>query len=159
MIKRLFLVILLVSGVAFAGDIGVNFSSWSQSNNSSVWSLGYSFYANSNTTVIALGAYDYLNDGFAQPQQVGLWDASQNLLASVYVTNGDTLIGYWRFHDIPGVSLTAGDLYYVASQGGEGYVWYSIGMTVAPEITFNGDAWHYIGTGINDPLYLSLIHI
>jgi len=152
MTKRVVLALLVLSSVSFAGTLGVDFTSWNSSNSQSVWSLGYQFVANTNATVTALGTFDYGQDGFAQPQQVGLWDASANLLASVYVTNADPLQGFWRFHSISGVTLIPGDTYYVASQGGEGYVWLTNGFTVAPQITFVEDAWHYNGDTNNNPL-------
>jgi hypothetical protein len=152
MMKRVFLVVLLISGVAFAGDLGVNFTSPGAQNSSSLWSLGYQFTANMNATVTGLGTFDYNQDGFAQDQQVGLWDSAGNLLASTYVSNGDPLTGFWRFHPIAGVTLVTGDTYYVASQGGEGYTYTTGGFTVAPEITYVLDAWHYNANTFNDPL-------
>ncbi len=148
------IVLLLLTGVAFAGDIGVNFTAPGTQNSASEWNLGYYFTANINTNVIALGAFDYGQDGFAQAQQVGLWDVSSStLIASVYVDNTDPLNGYWRFHSITPVGLLAGHEYVVGSQGGEGYTWFTSGMTVAPEITFLEDAWIYLGDTSNNPLY------
>jgi hypothetical protein len=137
---------------AFAGNFGVDFTSVGTQNSGSSWSLGYQFVANTNATVTGLGTFDFAQDGFAQDQQVGLWDSSGNLLASVYVSNSDPLQGFWRFHNIVGVTLVAGDTYYVAAQGGEGYTYETGGFTVAPEITFVQDAWHYNGDGSNNPL-------
>lgn len=146
--------LLLLTGVAFAGDIGVNFTAPGVQNGSSVWNLGYYFTANTNATVAGLGVFDYNQDGFAQPQQVGLWDVGTSaLLASTYVDNNDPLNGFWRFHGISGVTLVAGREYVVGSQGGEGYTYYTSGMTVAPEITFIEDAWIYLGNSSNDPLF------
>lgn len=153
MTKRVVLALLVLSSVAFAGTLGVDFSSPGAQNSSSVWSLGYQFVANSASTVTALGTFDYNQDGFAQDQQVGLWNASGTLLASTYVSNADPLQGFWRFHAISGVTLTPGATYFVASQGGEGYTFETSGFTVAPEITYVEDAWHYIGTTQNNPLF------
>jgi PEP-CTERM motif-containing protein len=74
------------------------------------------------------------------------------LLASTYVSNADPLTGFWRFHGITPITLTAGNTYVVGSQGGEGYTWFTIGMTVDPGITFLQDAWIYLGNGSNNPL-------
>lgn len=152
MTKQLLLVVLLVSGVAFAGDLGVDFTSPGSTSSPSQWSLGYQFIANSGATVTALGTFDLGGDGFAQDQQVGLWNSSGTLLASTFVSNSDPLTGFWRFHNISGVTLTAGGTYYVASQGGEGYTWLTNGFTVASEITFVEDAWHFNGNTDNNPL-------
>ena len=108
---------------------------------------------------LACRVFDYNQDGFAQPQQVGLWDVgTSTLLASTYVDNNDPLNGFWRFHGISGVTLVAGREYVVGSQGGEGYTYYTSGMTVAPEITFIEDAWIYLGNSSNDPLFRAQYH-
>ena len=146
------LLVVALGSFAFAGTLGVDFTSVGSQNSGSVWSLGYQFVANTNATVTGLGTFDYAQDGFAQDQQVGLWDSSGTLLASVYVSNGDPLQGFWRFHNIAGVTLVAGDTYYVASQGGEGYTFSTGGFTVAPEITFVQDAFHYNANSNNNPL-------
>ena len=138
--------------MTYALNLGVDFTSPGEQADSSVWSLGYSFMVNSPTTVIKLGAYDYGQNGFAQAQQVGLWDSNHTLLASTFVDNSDTLQGFWRFHSIIPLVLTVGDTYYVASQGGEGYTFQDNGLTVAPQITFLLDAWHYNNNSNNNPL-------
>ena len=145
--------LLLLSGVAVAGTIGVNFTSPGVQNNPSMWNLGYLFTANQNVSVTALGTYDYNQDGFSQDQQVGLWTSSGVLIASTYVSNSDPLTGFWRFHNITPVNLVSGQSYVVGSQGGEGYTWFTNGMAVAPQITFNRDAFYYIGDLSNSPLY------
>jgi len=143
---------LLVVPVARADSLGVDFSSPGSQNGSSVWSLGYEFTANNSATVVALGTFDYAQDGFAQAQQVGLWSSTQVLLASTFVDNSDPLQGYWRFNPISPVTLTAGSTYYVASQGGEGYTFYTSGFMVNPNITYIQDAYHYNANSSNSPL-------
>ncbi len=148
----LVVIALALSGYTFADDIGVNFSSPGPQSSPSVWNFGYQFRANSNSTVTALGVFDYNQDGFSQPQQVGLWTISGTLLASVYVDNSDLPVdNFWRFASISGVTLTAGQNYVVGSQGGEGYTYGTHGFVVAPEITFVQDAWVYIAFS-NNPL-------
>lgn len=132
---------------------GVDFTGYTNSYPLSWWGLGYSFKANTNAIVGELGAFDYGQDGFVQAQQVGLWDSSRNLLTSTYVTSSDALQGFWRFHSIAPVTLTANQTYYVASQGGEGYAFFGTGFTVAPEITFLRDAYYYVGDESNNPLH------
>src|ERR1035438_3450618 len=108
---------------AGAATLGVDFSSPGSQVGESLWSLGYQFIANNAVSVVALGTFDYLQDGLVGPQQVGLWDASHTLLASTFVDNSDPLQGFWRFNAIAPVTLVAGATYYVAAQGGEGYTW------------------------------------
>jgi hypothetical protein len=144
--------VILTAVPAGAATLGVDFSSPGVQNSQSVWSLGYQFVANNAVSVVALGTFDYLQDGLVGPQQVGLWDASHTLLASTFVDNSDPLQGFWRFNAISPISLVAGATYYVAAQGGEGYTWLTSGFTVDPNITFVQDAWHYNGDTSNNPL-------
>jgi hypothetical protein len=134
-------------------DFGVDFASPGKQDNASVWSLGYQFIANTASAVIGLGTFDYQQTGLVGPQQVGLWNSSGTLLASTFVDNSDPLTGFWRFAPIAPVTLTPGDTYYVASQGGEGYTWLTSGFTVSPNITFVSDAWEFTtATSNNTPL-------
>src|ERR1035438_5798290 len=91
----------------------VDFSSPGPLFSGSTWSLGFEFQVNSSITLTGLGTFDYGQDGFAQPQQVGLWNSSGTLIASTYVTNDNPLTGFWRFNPITPVALTVGDTYYV----------------------------------------------
>jgi hypothetical protein len=144
-------ILLLACNPALAA-LGIDFSTaGGLTLGTSDYSLGWSFSVSSNTTIGALGAFDLNQDGFAQDQQVGLWDAAQNLLASVYVSNADPLTGSWRFHSIGPVTLTPGNTYYVASQGGEGYIYAVAGVT-APGVTYLNDNWHFNGNSANNPL-------
>ena len=144
--------VILTAVPAGAATLGVDFSSPGLQAGQSSWSLGYQFIANNAISVVALGTFDYGQDGLAGPQQVGLWDASHNLLASTFVDNSDPLQGFWRFNAISPISLVAGATYYVASQGGEGYTFEPSGFTVDPNITFVQDAFHYNGDTSNSPL-------
>jgi hypothetical protein len=151
--RLLFLMILSVAiSPVFAGTLGVDFTSPGTQSSASEWSLGYQFMANSAVSVIALGTFDYAQDGLVGPQQVGLWDSSQILLASTFVDNSDPLQGFWRFNAITPITLVAGDTYYVAAQGGEGFTSNTGGFVVDPSITFVLDAWHYNGNFNNSPL-------
>lgn len=141
----------LISSAAFAGPI-VDFTSASAASSSSVWSLGYKFHVNADVTAVGLGTFDFGADGLVGPQQVGLWDSSGNLLASTFVDNSSALEGVWRFKSIAPVALGAGQSYYVASQGGEGYTFSPSDLTVDPSITFEQDAWHYVGSTDASPL-------
>jgi hypothetical protein len=113
--------VLLTSAGRSAGSLGVDFSSPGSQSNPSIWTLGYQFVANDAVSVTGLGVFDYLQDGLSGGQQVGLWDASQHLVASTTVTNADALQGFWRFGAIDPLALTPGDRYFVGSRGREGY--------------------------------------
>lgn len=73
--------------------------------------VGFSFHANSAISVTGLGAYSI--SGFAQGQQVGLWDAGGSLLASATVA-ATNLTGQFVFQPIAPVLLSAGQDYTIA---------------------------------------------
>ena len=159
--RVLFLPVLFSVGIAspaFASSLAVDFSSPTYLNSLSSRSMGFSFQANNALSVVALGTYDYQQDGLRQqngslaPQQVGLWDSSQVLLASVFVDNSDPLQGSWRFAAISPITLTAGSTYFVASQGGEGYAAQLKALTVNPGITYLRGAWSSTVNLTNSPL-------
>lgn len=87
---------------------------------------GYEFTLSTATTITTLGWYDVGADGLAGPTPVGLWDISQNLLASVTVASGttDALVNGFRMHDLlspvtiqPGTYVLAG-----GTQGSDAYL-------------------------------------
>jgi hypothetical protein len=106
--------------------------------------LGWSFTANKNLYVNALGFYAALDNPagyriFSVPHEVGIFDANQNLIASATVGNTDLLNGFFRQHSLETpVSLMAGSIYYImASIGGtDNYAFNPTGFTVNPNITF-----------------------
>jgi hypothetical protein len=141
----------MLSSAALAGPI-VDFTNASGGFGLSNWSLGYKFHVDSNVTAVGLGTYDFNKDGLAGPQQVGLWDSTGTLLASTFVDNSSALDGVWRFKSIAPIVLNAGQSYYVASQGGEGYAYSPVDFTVDSSITYERNAWHYVGSTDASPL-------
>ena len=140
------------ASVAQAGTPAVNITG-GQDFGPSSWNLGFSFTANSNVDVIALG--NWAGAAFPQDQQVGLWDSQGDLLASVYVTNSDTLVGTSRFAAITPVALVAGQTYVVGAEGGADYTGEipDAGGTISfdPRISYVTDLYSY-NDGANDPL-------
>jgi hypothetical protein len=147
-----FVFLLATASSGFASTMAVDFVSPGYVMGPSMWSLGFQFQANTSATVSRLGVFDAFQDGLSGTQQVGLWDMQGNLLASTLVDNTDTLEGYWRFRSIASVTLTAGQTYYVASQGGEHYTFQTNGFTVNPYITYIQDSWSYLGHSMYAPL-------
>jgi hypothetical protein len=78
-----------------------------------------------------------------------LYDASGNLLASGTVTSGDTLTGNFRYIDIPGVTLGAGNYQVVGVSHADNYSFNSGGsLAIDPSITYLGDSYnHDVGGG------------
>ena len=80
-------------------------------------SLGWEFSPTENILVTDLGVFDQLSDGLAGSAQVGLFDNSGSLLASVTVPSGTTatLDNSFRYEAITPVSLQAGVNYVIGS--------------------------------------------
>jgi hypothetical protein len=80
------------------------------------YTLGFSFEVSSAQTIDQLGVYDDSGAPLAADAQVGLWDASGDLLASVDVpASGGSLVGDFRFANITPYALSTGQVYYVGS--------------------------------------------
>lgn len=139
-------------GAALKADVpGTQLSSAPFDFGASVWNLGFEFQANSNVTVTGLGNMDFGSlSNLAQPQHVGLWSSSGNLLASAYVTSSSTQINYFAFTPITPVALSAGSFYIVGAQGGADYAGIDP-ASVAPQIAYITDLYTYLGTA-NSPL-------
>jgi hypothetical protein len=108
------------------------------------YSLGFQFTTNDALTVKSLGFYDYNQDGLTQDHDVGIYDASANLLFSTTVLTTDPLVGFFRFHDITPYTLSAGQTYYImAVSGAEKYTYFTQGFTVDSSITYVTDVWYW----------------
>jgi hypothetical protein len=100
--------------------------------------------ANSSVSVRGLATWD--SWGAAGSVEVGLWDSSQNLLASASVSNSSPTIGSanWSYTNIAPVALTAGDTYYVGSYGSDAnFAGYTDDFTVDSRITYVQDVYTY----------------
>jgi len=148
--------LLASSSLAFSTSLGVDFMSPGAIVGPSMGSQGFRFQANDNVVVIRLGVFDAFQNGLPGAQQVGLWDAGGNLLASTFVDNSDLLEGFWRFHAIQNVTLIKGETYMVASQGGEFYTYQTNGFTVNPFITYIRDSVSTLGHSQHSPLSLPM---
>jgi len=81
------------------------------------FTLGFRFHSETDFQVTALGAFDYLGDGFTQSHLIGLWEASSRSLvvtATIGPGSAGALDGQFRYVGIPGVSLSANTEYIVA---------------------------------------------
>jgi len=133
----------LVSKVS-ADSVALNFASLGTGLNyhQGSYSLGWRFTANQTITVSGLGYYDSLQDGLVESHDVGIFDQGNcQLLASATVTPADQITGFFRFHSITPVILTAGHDYYIAGvTGTEQYGINVQDLIVDPSITFWGFA-------------------
>ena len=104
--------------------------------NGGAYNAGFEFSPTTNISVTALG--DYFPAGSTTTQEVGLWDASQNLLASAFVTGPGAGTDGFDFTAITPVELTAGVDYFVAgtTQSDDYAVYLSGGFGVGPSIDY-----------------------
>ena len=131
-----------LASFAKADTAGVSFAApGSPMNNGNGYSLGYSFTANTNLNVTALGYFD--DGGLRETHAVGLYDSNGQLLASTTVDGKGTQQGYFSFDSISPVTLTAGKTYEVMGNSGliDGYSFDTLGFTVDPRITFLNDEY------------------
>ncbi|MGH6998727.1 MAG: PEPxxWA-CTERM sorting domain-containing protein [Phenylobacterium sp.] len=117
------------------------------------WTMGWAFEVTTSQQLLGLGAFDYQEDGLYLDHEVGIWDASGALLASVVVTSADPLISGYRFASIAPLTLKAGSTYVV---GAADYGFYRdpipvVGtMTIAPGVTYL-ESRYFRGTGLHLP--------
>jgi len=144
---------LLASGLvsAFSANAAsvaaVEFATATEFSNDSSWTLGYRFRADNNITAVGLGTYDSGLDGLTGAHRIGLWDTSGNLLAdTIIAVGGGTLLSHFRYQNITGVSLLAGQEYVVGSYNidqvsTDAYAAADTGFNDGSDITFIRDQW------------------
>jgi Domain of unknown function (DUF4082)/PEP-CTERM motif len=123
---------------------GVDFTGHPYDIDNYAYNLGYQFTANTNTSVVGLATWNAWSS--LSPVEVGLWNSSQVLLASAYVSSSSTTIGNadWSYTAISPVALTSGDTYYVASVGtAADYTYDTSGFSADPRISYVRDAWTF----------------
>lgn len=139
--------VICFAGVALAAP-AVNFTGtvldWNDGNN---YTIGWSFTANSDLYVNSLGVYAAPEFGtanriFTQDHAVGIFDATNALVASTTVGNSDLLdsSGFFRYHALTApVQLKNGATYTIAAyMGADQYAMGTTGTSVNPLITYNG---------------------
>lgn len=107
------------------------------------YSLGWRFKATSALRITALGFYDDSRNGLAASHDVGIYEVGTcQLIASTTVSPSDPLegTGFFRYHAITPVTLTAGSDYYVAglTNGGDRYAISVSTMVPNPAINYYG---------------------
>jgi hypothetical protein len=76
---------------------------------------GNTFTAFFGATFNSLGFIDVGSDGLAGSYQVGIWDSSQNLLASATVTPSSPLINGFRYAAIPATTIPSGQTFTIGA--------------------------------------------
>jgi len=126
---------------AFAGwDFATVGSSF---NNGTGYALGEVFSPTQNIFVDVLAYYGTVG-GFAESHDVGLYDASGNLLSSTTIDNNSTAsIPFFVGNFVTPVELFAGKTYVLVGGSGviDPYAFNDGGFTVYAPITYPGDNW------------------
>lgn len=102
--------------------------------------VGYRFTVSAPLEVSDLGIWNADSTGLNAAHQVGIWDASQVLVASASPGPGGTVVGQWTYASITPVTLSPGQTYtigglYTATDG-DSYISGATSMTTAPEVTW-----------------------
>jgi hypothetical protein len=136
-----------------AGQVALSFSSVSVAGDPSA-NFGWTFSLSAAVTVTALGDYEVRG---GSPAEVGIWDASGNLLASATVSASDPVTDGFNFVAIGPVTLPAGSGYTIGgwfqpTPGGPiGFS--ATGLTTIPELTYTGGAMQANGaSGFQQPV-------
>ncbi len=106
--------------------------------------IGYRFTVASPLQVSDLGVWNADNAaggaGLTSDHQVGIWDSSQALLASVIVTPSGTPVGDWTYTSITPIVLNPGETYTIGASytpdDNDQYISGASSMTTDPEVTW-----------------------
>ncbi|WEF22887.1 VPLPA-CTERM sorting domain-containing protein [Paracoccus sp. S3-43] len=136
---------------------------------SNYWNAGFRFTANTDLDVVALGNYDYQQNGFLFGSnlpgraEIGLFDLTGNLLASATINGAEGyLVGAFRYLDLLSpVRLSAASDYVIATWSNDPRFYFksdwqahlggSLGVTVDDRIALKGDLDSGRGTGLAFP--------
>jgi PKD repeat protein len=133
-----------------ANDQGVDFFGGTLNTNTP-FTLGYRFVANTNATIIQLGAFDANANGLSTSHQVGLWTIGGSLIAASTVPGGTggQLFGLFRYVNIAPVTIVAGQTYVVGAlypNAADPYLSNPSGFSVDSRITYQNDRFASGGT-------------
>ncbi|WP_395138421.1 DUF4082 domain-containing protein [Armatimonas sp.] len=142
--------------MAQAQTAAIDFTSSGSNTAATTSTRGYEFNITSSVTVTGLSFFDLGSDGLAQAHDVGLWDSSGTLLASVNVPSGTTApldsSGKFRFVTLgSSVTLPVATAYrvgavFVAGSPDQQFI-SQVGLTNAPGVSYVQGA--FINNGVN----------
>jgi hypothetical protein len=103
--------------------------------------VGFRFTVATSVQVSDLGVWNQdSSGGLSASHQVGIWDASQALIASATVTTSGTVNGAWTYASITPVVLNPGQTYTIGAlyigTDNDNYVSGASSMTTATGVTF-----------------------
>jgi hypothetical protein len=109
------------------------------------FSLGYTFRPTSDIQVATLGYYDDKQDGFKDSggHNVAIFNLiTKSLVISTQVTSSDPLRGFFRYHPVAPVTLSAGTDYVImGANSTDNYLTNVQAMAIDSAITLTGDAF------------------
>ncbi len=100
------------------------------------YNVGWEFTLSASYDVTHLGYFDYLENGFAESHDVGIYDSVGNLLVSATVTSGDPLQNGFRWVNVPTYTLAPGTYVVDGVAGTEFYQWSLGTVGFDPSITW-----------------------
>jgi len=111
------------------------------------WDFGINFSVTAPVTVTGLGYYDDFGNGFLHAHNVALYNAAGTLLTGGIVTSADPLIGNFRYLNISGVTLAAGNYQVVGVSYNDNYTFdytapLGSKLTLGSSITYLGDSYN-----------------
>lgn len=146
-----------------ADQIGLDFtggsSYFASQDSGSPYTIGWSFTSSETLSVSGLGFWDDQDHTLGFSHEVGLWDSSQNLLASTTITSSSTPVasdglGQWLFNTTGTITLAAGTYFigaeYVKADDVDAYRYYVSNITTVNGLTFDSAQYVY-GSGLNFP--------
>ena len=142
------------TGQARAGELALDFtggsSYFASQDSGSPYTIGWSLTTSQSFTASALGFWDEADHTLGFTHEVGLWDASGNLLASTTINSASAPVastgsGQWLFNAIGSVTLTPGTYVlgatYVKADDLDAYRYYVSSDTTIPGVTYDTGAF------------------
>jgi PEP-CTERM motif len=141
--------LILVAGLGAANaqmDGGTGVIIWPNADNED-FSLGYQVSVSSTISVYELG-YNYFGVPLNSTHTVGIFDSSQNLLASAVVTNASTLYNDYLYTAISPTVLTPGNYWIAGTTLGlnDGWIYQQTTVTGFAGVSYI-DSWFAPGNG------------
>jgi hypothetical protein len=146
-----------------ASQVALDFSGGSSyfasQDSGSPYTIGWSFTTTQTFTLTGLGFWDEADHTLGFSHDVGLWDSSQNLLASTTITSASTAVasagpGQWLFNSTETVTLSAGTYFigatYLSTDNVDAYRYYPASVATISGLTFDAARYVY-GPGLNFP--------
>jgi Domain of unknown function (DUF4082) len=130
----------------FGRDFAGGSSYIASQDSGSPYTIGWSFTTSETLSVSGLGFWDDDDHTLGFSHDVGLWDSSQNLLASTAITSTSTPVastgpGQWLFNAIGKVTLVPGTCFigaaYVKADDVDAYRYYVSNIATVDGLTFD----------------------